>query len=277
MKMRTTMAWVGLMIASPTGWAMAGEGCPLCLAAAEAEDAAAAAATQPAAGASSSGPTLVVKDPELDALLDRVDAAAGSLTSLKARVIYETETGMLADVQRRVGDMAYVAPTADEPQRMGVSLDVLVIDGVGKKIDQRYVFDGASWIEIDGDEKRWTRYAPSTDADDHPVTAMLPSNFDRDDLLKRYVVERRAVEGAATDPTPTIRLRPRNAATADFDYADVTFDADHTPTVIEMIDAEKQTRIELRNVERNGAVDAALLDVTPPAEAGWAVEDRAGE
>ncbi|MEM0913841.1 MAG: hypothetical protein AAGK09_04440 [Planctomycetota bacterium] len=276
MTTRKTLAVAGLMLGWPTGLAMAGEGCPLCLAAAESASPV-AVATQSAGQGPAVLPNVVVNDPELDALLDRVDAAAEGLDTLSADVKYTTISGLLGDEQTRVGEMAYAAPANGEPQRMGIALTVRVIDGVGRSIDKRYVFDGQSWIEIDGDERRWTRYAPAENGNDHPITAMLPSNFDRDELVARYAVERRAVPGAAPDPTPTIRLRPRNAEAAEFDYADVTFDASHTPTLIEMVGGEKETRIELLNVDRNGAVNAELLDATPPTDPGWSIEDRAAE
>jgi hypothetical protein len=230
-------------------------------------------------------PRLAVHDPELDALLERIDAAAADLDTLDAALIYDTEQGLLGDVQRRTGRLIYDrgqdGPTAADDaaaQRMAVVLKVRVIDGRGRALDQRYVYDGRHWVEIDGDEKRWTRH-PASEAEgggpgDHPVTEMLPSNFDRDALLRKYHVERRVLPGQADGAAPTIRLRPRTPGGA-FDHADVTFDQAGTPVTIEMIDGEKLTRITLKNVTRNGAIDRALLDASKPTEPGWSIEDRA--
>jgi len=234
------------------------------------------AAAQPTATQPATRPAPIVNDPALDALLDRVDAAASELDTLNADLIYETEQGLLGDVQKRTGKLVYTRGDGETPQRMAVALKVLVVDDRGRRIDQRYVFDGTHWVEIDGDARQWTRYPASEGEDDHPVTEMLPSNFDREALLSKYHVERRAVEGDGPDATPTIRLRPKQTD-GEFDRADVTFDERATPVTIEMKDGKKTTRIRLLNVERNGKIDPRLLDATPPTQPGWAVEDRSGE
>jgi len=242
---------------------------------AAAQPTATAPATRPATQPTKR-PMLIVHDPDLDALLDRVDAAASELDTLDADLVYETEQGLLGDVQKRSGRLVYARGDDATPQRMAVVLKVLVTDNRGRRIDQRYVFDGTHWVKIDGDARQWTRYPASSDADGHPVTEMLPSNFDRDALLTKYHVERRAVEGSEPDPTPTIRLRPRTAD-GEFDHADVTFDERATPVTVEMKDGGKTTRLRLLNVERNGAVDEAMLEADPPTEQGWSIDDRSAE
>ncbi|MEM6332755.1 MAG: outer membrane lipoprotein carrier protein LolA [Planctomycetota bacterium] len=230
----------------------------------------------PAAEQAADTPELRVVDPELDALLERIEASADELKTLEATVVYDIENDLTGDVQKRVGTFVYVK--YEGPAQMAIDFDRRIVDGNrAEEIDTRYVFDGESWVEIDGDEKRWTRYPEADDAANDPVADLLRLDFDKDELTRQYVVERRVAEDAAADEPVTLRLRPRERASAEFDYVDVTFDETLTPTTVEAHDHEagKVTRVRLLRAERNAeTADTSALDTTPPTEPGWAIDDR---
>ncbi|MEO0586637.1 MAG: outer membrane lipoprotein carrier protein LolA [Planctomycetota bacterium] len=221
-------------------------------------------------------PRLVVVDPELDATLERIEASADDLETLEAVIVYDIENDLTGDVQRRTGRFVYVK--GDGPAQMAIDFDQRIVDGNrARGIDTRYVFDGESWVEIDGDEKRWTRYPEAQGQSGDPVTELLQLDFDKEELTKRYVVERRVAEDAGPDDPVTLRLRPRDRASAEFDYVDVTFDESLTPATVEAhdFDGGKVTRVRLLRTERNAeSADTSALDTTPPTEPGWAIEDR---
>lgn len=225
-------------------------------------------------------------DPEVDALLDEVEAASAELVSLTARVIYTKTDELIGDTQQRAGNLTYLAPMEGSPTRFRVDFDALVLDGQPRRIDRRYVFDGVWLAEVNADDRQFTRYRlveeGSTDDPfrfgDGPIP--LPLGLRKADLLDRFDIEmaRNPDEHGVAHNAYGLRLTPKPGH--DIDARVITLWLDpgtYTPVSAEAEREESYDEVRLMSWELNGEVEAVAFDTQPPQgedAAGWSIEVR---
>jgi len=217
-------------------------------------------------------------DPATRATLERIAARGNELTTLKTRVIYDREQGLIGDTQRRIGSLTY---DAGPPARFVFHLNRRLFDGRAERMDTRYIFDGVWMAERQASEKtfrKWQIVPP--DADPAAVDPLargegpfvLPLKFEVDDILQRFDVT--TIEPTDDDPEQTVHLRltPRPGFDRDLDQLDVWW---HRETLLP-VKAENRTGrnasiFQLRDVETGIELDNGVFDTTEPAGDGWDV------
>lgn len=96
-------------------------------------------------------------DPEVVALLDKIEEASSRIKTLKARVRYTRTQELTEDQQVRFGDFYYRASTDDSPTRFAVLFDRLLVDERARPMETWFIFDGNWLLERDHQDKTATR------------------------------------------------------------------------------------------------------------------------
>jgi len=214
---------------------------------------------------------------EVEAVLDQIEAAAGELETLKARLRYDRIQGLLGDEQRRFGEFRYAAGS---PAKFDAHFNKLMVDGKARRIDLRYTFDGVWLGERNGQDKTFVRrqLVPEDEAG-RPMELgqspfVLPLDARKADILARFNVA--LAEPADTDPDGSIHLilTPRDGQRLAQTRIDLWYDAKTMlPMRISSIDdSENQSVIDLMKVQTNKKLDEDTFDTTPPRGGGWSVQ-----
>ena len=135
-----------------------------------------------------------------EAWLDRLEADAQRLNTLKARVRVTSVQALLGDRSIRFGDLRYAAASGAEggdaeaqPARLAVTFDRILLDGQLQDADQAYVFDGRWLLERNGREMTATRRelaagdAAGLTQGEGPFP--IPLNLNKRRVMERFEVE----------------------------------------------------------------------------------------
>jgi len=215
--------------------------------------------------------------PELETLLDEIEAAARELKTLQADLRYDRVQGLLGDEQRRFGQFRY---DAGPPAKFDARFDKLLVDGAARKIDLRYTFDGVWLAERYGQDKTFTRrQMVEADAQGRPMKLgespfVLPLDAKKADILERFSVE--LVEPSPDDPEGTLHLAltPLPGVRMDQTRIDIWYDTESLlPRRVATIDESQNTSIiDLMKVRTNRDLPDQTFDTTPPRGGGWDVQ-----
>lgn len=229
-------------------------------------------------------------DPEVESILDRVQAAAKDVESLKANLRYDTISELTGDQKRRFGSLAYVAADDEAggtPTRFFVHFKVLFVDGgkSGRDLDTTYVYDGRDVSEIDRQSRVYQRTSLNTAGDDKDPFRIgdgpipLPFNLRKQDLVDRFRVEPSDLE-ASPENSIGLKLTPKEGLKMDADVVYLWFDNQTMLPVQARADdltAGEIKIIRLLKPEWNADLSAETFSTDPPAEAKspvWSVTDE---
>ncbi len=215
--------------------------------------------------------------PQVEKLLDDIEAAAAQLKTLKANLRYDRVQGLLGDEQRRFGEFRY---EAGPPAKFDARFDRLLVDGAARKIDLRYTFDGVWLAERDSQDKTFTR-RQMVDADEQgqPMKLgespfVMPLDAKKADILARFAVE--LVEPSPEDPENSLHLTltPLPGVRMDQTRIDLWYDRDSLlPRRVATLDDSQNTSIiDLMKVQTNRDLPDKSFDTAAPRGGGWDVQ-----
>jgi outer membrane lipoprotein-sorting protein len=224
----------------------------------------------PAAEAAAAPPAADVAE-----VLDKMDAAGKDFRSVRARFDYELNQTLYEDVQKRKGELAYLAPNllrfefTDRPQ------ETFVFDG-------RILYhkkDGTKQLVI------WELRLPG----EPPVESLelgktpfpLPFGQKKEQVLKLFTVGRDSKEEAADkDSRAVLVLVPRKDTPLAKDYKKVLLWVDvksYLPTRARLYDnSDNITTVDFHHLEVNKDVDAKGF-VRPSVPQDWEIVSHAKE
>jgi len=251
--------------------------CLGCSAAAAQDEQAPPTDSPDAADASAANDAEPAIDPQVEALLDRIEAAAAQTQTLKADLRYDRVQGLLGDEQRRFGELRYAAGT---PAKFAAHFDKLLVDGKARRIDLGYTFDGVWLAERNGEDKTFVRrqLVPEDEAG-QPMELghspfVLPLDARKADIVARFHIA--LADPADSDPKDTVHLilTPRDSRRMAQKQIDLWYDAESMrPVRISSLDeSQNLSVIDLMKVQVNKPLGDKTFDTTPPTGGGWSVQ-----
>jgi len=241
------------------------------------------AATQPADPGPRTAdpePRLTHPDPEVDAILDRIAAAAAEVDTLTADVRYDTVQELLGDMQRRFGRLEY---KNGRPARFRLHLDRVIFDGGDSdELDQDYVFDGRWLLDLNTKEKIAKRREMLPEDSEQDLFELgrgpfaLPLNQDKATMLERFDIVRAAIDADNADHEDVknavrLRLTPKEGVEVDADVIDLWYDRDTAlPIRGRLTDKTGDTKtITLIEARTDGQLDAERFETALPTGRDW--------
>lgn len=229
-------------------------------------------------------------DPQVVALLQEIEAAAAELKTLRARVRYSVDQGLLGDQQRRFGDFYYAVAIDDQPTRFAIHFDRLIVDDKARPIDRRYAFDGYWLLEENHDDKNATRYelVPPGRAQNDVLMlggneVPIPIRMKADRILQDYQVTRLADTKLGEQTLVHLRLTPRSNGPATREPIDLWFDQQtkllSKVTFLDNQGTEDETdddtiELLLSLIRPNFEIAADIFATAlPPASDDWQVQE----
>ncbi len=225
-------------------------------------------------------------DPNVVALLDRLEARGRSLHSYQASVVYTREQGLLADSQTRIGRVVYQAADANtgRPPRFAVRFESLIVDDALRKRPRAYLFDGRWLAEVHADSKQFIRREVTRPGETYDPLKIgegpfpLPLGQKRREVLDLYHVTRIDPNDGDPNDSTHLHLEPRGEAPhSDLTQIDIWY-SNQTLLPVKIAtadDAENLTTVWLRDAKVNQLAGNDLdeqFDTTPPTKPGWKVE-----
>ena len=229
-------------------------------------------------------------DPQVDALLDRIEAHAKSVKTLSAKIVYTRLQGLLGDKQIRIGTLRYAA---GPPAKFNLHLTQRIINRRPTDLAQNWIFDGVWLVERDASDPGNKRFIkrqvvpPDADASAKDPLALgegpfpIPVKFDKQRVLNRYHV-------ALIPPPPPedkadndedksivhLRLTPKVKGGSDLVKIDLWYDRETlTPIKASTLDeSENESIITLRDVKTNAELPDDAFSTKPPQDRGWLIE-----
>jgi len=221
-------------------------------------------------------------DPEVVALLKKIEAVSSETNTLTSRVRYTRIQTLTGDEQRRYGWFYYAAATDKAPTLFAVMFDRLIVDGKARRIENWFVFDGRWLLERDHDDKTATRRELVPDGAERDDTLSLgdgsmpiPLRLKADEVLDTYTVKRLEDEPFGEEQILLhLQLKPKQAkpGTAPLD---LWFDKQKLVLhkVVTMEDADKIEMV-FSKVEPNAEIEEGTFDTELPDEDdGWQVQE----
>lgn len=238
--------------------------------------------TQPA-----SQPDTAQSQPDPDsaeAWLERIEAAAKDVTTLKADLRYDRNQLLLGDEQRRFGTLIY---QAGPPPKFEIHFNRKLVDDHWTQPDLYYIYDGHWLLKRDHENKTATRYElvpEDADPANTPDTQMqlgegpfpIPLNLKKDRVLARFEV---VVEPPAEDDPANslhLKLTPKEDIQTDLTAIDLWFDRDTLlPTSVSTVDeSETQIVVYLNKAQANTELPEQTFDTALPTEPGWQTDEN---
>lgn len=219
-------------------------------------------------------------EPSAEDWLTFLEASAGELQNLTARVTMTKVADLLDETSQRFGNLVYDAADEDHRAvRFAVRFDVLKIDDLIEKIDQAYIFDGRWLLDLDEKDRTASRRElvpegeiADLDLGDGPF--LIPLNLKKDRLLRRFEVE--LVPAATDDPAADagsfhLRLTPRPGIESQAEVLDLWFDRETLLPLraASLQDDGDQTTIDLTELQPNAGHDDGVFDTQLPTGKGW--------
>jgi len=225
------------------------------------------------------------------ALLDRLETAGNLLRDFRADITYYLWDSMLERREIRGGEIVYVVSPDDGSRRFAILVTSVSVGNRRNNQNKRYVFDGSWFVEIDQDNRMFTKrqiVAPGERFD--PLTLgegpfPLPVGQRRKDVLARFEVsvlegtrhevlarflEGRKVEGLKLVP------RPSTPQAKEIAEVEIFYDAATllpVGIVLTETNGDRKT-VMLRNIERNRGIDESKLSIEEPDPKEWQIDVR---
>ena len=171
--------------------------------------------TQPDAKAEAKRPEDV--DPRVWDWLGKLEKRGETLKSYQAVLIYTRIQSLLEDRQTRRGTIKYLA---GPPARFRIDFTSLSDNGIRRKRNEGYIFDGSWMVHVKPDEKVFLKYQivpPNEKFDPMSIGQgpfVIPLGQKRDDVLRDFVV-------TIVDPPPP-ETQPSDTADEPANEADST-------------------------------------------------------
>ncbi|MFN3166227.1 MAG: LolA family protein [Phycisphaeraceae bacterium] len=227
-------------------------------------------------------PPPVETDPQVVALLEKIEAVSSETNTLSSRVRYTRVQTLTGDEQRRYGWFYYTAATDETPTLFAVMFDRLIVDGKARRIENWFVFDGRWLLERDHDDKTATRRELVPEGAERDDTLSLgdgsmpiPLRLKADEVLKNYTVKRLEDEPFGEEQVLLhLQLKPKQAK-RDTAPLDLWFDK-QTLVLHKVVTMEDNDEIEMvfSKVEPNAEIKKGTFDTKlPDADDGWQVQD----
>lgn len=232
--------------------------------------------------------------PELDALLDRIEARDETVLRMESRLRLVRKQGLLGDEQVRFGMFRYQAaprsPLAPRkalpaeipaPAKFRVDFDGVVVGGQKDNADIRYVFDGFWLLEANAKTHAATRREVRAKNDPKDALAQgggtfpLPLPFKKTALLARFDVAL-GKEGKTEDGREAMRLilTPKPGVKAEADRLELTFEKDTLlPVAAQSQKGEDSTEIFLAKPAFNPELPKDCFDTALPEGKEWQTQE----
>jgi len=225
------------------------------------------------------------------ALLDRLETAGNLLRDFRADITYYLWDSMLERREIRGGEIVYVVSPDDGSRRFAILVTSVSVGNRRNNQNKRYVFDGSWFVEIDQDNRMFTKrqiVAPGERFD--PLTLgegpfPLPVGQRRKDVLARFEVsvlegtrhevlarflEGRKVEGLKLVPRPSTP-QAKEIAEVEIFYDAATL----LPVGIVLTETTGNRKtVMLRHLKRNEGIDESKLSIEEPDPAQWQIDVR---
>ncbi|MFP4143701.1 MAG: LolA family protein [Phycisphaeraceae bacterium] len=221
--------------------------------------------------------------PEVETWLDRIEAKADEIETLRARLKYERVQGLLGDTQIRFGALLY---SAGPPSKFAASFDRVVRDRKMRMQAQSFIFDGR-WLaerSVDDGRKLFIRrelVPPEREGEDllglGEGPFALPLDLEKETVLERFEVTLVEDEPDSDAPENSVHLRlvPREHVDVEQSRIDLWYDRDTLLPVRVRTEEEKEEAVSvitLREIESPAELPEDAFDTTPPRGRGWQVE-----
>lgn len=239
------------------------------------------AATQPATSQPATTQPAATQPTDAAGWLDVIAHRAENIKTFRAKVRYDRQQILQGDEQRRFGTLLYIA---GPPAQFKVHFYTLLVDGIPRKENQLWMFDGQWLVERHDDTKQFhKRQIVSPDADPKKVDPLalgdgpfsIPLKANREAIMKRFDVA--LAEPDEFDPKNTIHLTltPKDPD-SDFEQIDLWYSRDTLlPVKGESIHAGSGD-VDVFNlldpIQINSPVEENEIDTAAPSsknERGW--------
>lgn len=239
------------------------------------------AASQPAASQPATTQPAATQPTDAAGWLDVIAHRAENINTFRAKVRYDRQQILQGDEQRRFGTLLYIA---GPPAQFKVHFYTLLVDGIPRKENQLWMFDGQWLVERHDDTKQFhKRQIVSPDADPKKIDPLalgdgpfsIPLKAQRGEIMRRFNVT--LAEPDEFDPKNTIHLilKPKNPD-HDFEQIDLWYSRiTLLPIKGESVHAGSGD-VDVFNlldpIQINSPVEANEIDTTAPSangERGW--------
>ncbi len=248
--------------------------------------------SEPPTAQPSSQPTLppTSSDPAV-ALLDRLETASEGLHDFTADITYYLWDAMLDRREIRGGEILYDVRPNGESKRFAILVTSVIVGNRKNNQNKRYIFDGSWFVEIDSDNRMFTKrqiVAPGERFDPLKLGEgpfPLPVGQRRDDVLARFEVSllggtehKMLAKYLAGKPVEGLKLVPLPSTPQADDIADVEIFYDAATLlplgiVLTETDGDRKT-VMLRKLKRNQGVDESKLSIEEPDPKQWQIDIR---
>ena len=229
---------------------------------------------------------------QAEAWLERIEAAAGNVTTLTADLRYDRNQLLLGDEQRRFGTLVY---QAGPPPKFKIHFDKKFVDGAWNQPDLYYIYDGQWLLKRDHENKTAVRYQLVPDQDeaeqDDPGRAApeshgqmelgegpfpIPLNLKKDRVLEKFDVTVAPVHDDDPNNSIHLTLTPKKNNDTDLTVIDLWFDRDTLqPALVSTLDdSETQTVVKLTETVVNAELPDQTFDTSLPIEPGWQIDEN---
>jgi len=236
--------------------------------------------------------TRTASDPQVDALLDELEAGVNNLRNFTADLVYEKVDALLGRSEIRTGRVLYQAKPEANTKRFAILLEQLVVGNRLEEHRKHYVFDGQWLAEINHEEKQFIKrqiVAPGESFDPLKLGEgpfPMPIGQPKQQVLKRFevktfdppgdgplarVVKQFETRGLVLTPKP-------GTPTAEaYQRIELLYDENSLlPVGVRAIEHNENEKIvRLSEVKRNSELsddELAKLDITTPDPKQWAID-----
>ena len=224
-------------------------------------------------------------------LLDRLETAAEGLRDFSADITYILWDSMLERREIRGGEVVYDVRPDGGARRFAILVTSVSIDNRKNNQNKRYIFDGSWFVEIDYDNRMFTKrqiVAPGERFDPLKLGEgpfPLPVGQRREEVLARF--EASLLEGTqhkvlakflAGKPVEGLKLVPRPSTPQADEIVDVEIFYDAATLlplgiVLTETNGDRKT-VMLRHLKRNQGIDESKLSIEEPDPKDWQIDVR---
>ncbi len=225
------------------------------------------------------------------ALLDRLERAGEGLRDFSADITYFLWDAMLERREIRSGEILYDVRPDDGGRRFAILVTSVIVGNRKDNQNKRYIFDGSWFVEIDHDNRMFTKrqiVAPGERFDPLKLGEgpfPLPVGQRREDVLARF--EASLLDGTehevlarflAGKPVEGLKLVPLPSTPQAKEIAEVEIFYDAATLlplgiVLTETHGDRKT-VMLRQLERNQGIDESKLSIEEPDPAQWQIDVR---
>ena len=225
------------------------------------------------------------------ALLDRLETAGNDLRDFSADITYYLWDAMLERREISSGEILYEVRPDDGSRRFAILVTSVIVGNHKNNQNKRYIFDGSWFVEIDDDNRMFTKrqiVAPGERFDPLKLGEgpfPMPLGQRRQDVLARF--EASLLQGTrhevlarflAGKQIEGLKLVPRPSTPQARDIAEVEIFYDAATLlplgiVLTETNGNRKT-VMLRHLKRNQGIDESKLSIEEPDPKDWQIDVR---